>query len=104
MTKDMRKDYRGNDEAVNLSSLQVNGLTTKQLVYSGLKTTVGWAAAEVFSVPGMLATDTVFITILYWGASSRYTSVLPVAAANQFTVTFSGDPGAGAKIQYQVFR
>lgn len=41
MTKDMRKDYRGNDEAVNLSSLQVNGLTTKQLVYSGLKTTVG---------------------------------------------------------------
>lgn len=71
--------------------------------YAGQPTTAGGAAAEVISVPGVLATDYAFVQMVDDGTNN--TTVLnAVCTADTLTVTFSADPGADAIINYQVIR
>lgn len=60
-------------------------------------------AANVISIPGVLATDKVFVTIRTVGGTPR-TIVSAVPAADQITVTFSGDPSTDHRIDYMVVR
>jgi len=62
----------------------------------------GSAIASAF-VPGLLATDLVFVQMVNDG-SNNVTILSVVASANSFQINFSGDPGAGCIINYQVLR
>jgi tetraacyldisaccharide-1-P 4'-kinase len=64
---------------------------------------VGGAGAGpiVVTVTGINATNFVNVTLL--SSSSSVTVVDVTPGTGQFTVTFSGDPGASAIIAYQVF-
>lgn len=53
------------------------------------------------SVPGMLSSGTVTVNLLSSTNPVKVATVVP--GTNQFTVTFSADPGAHAIIQYSAY-
>lgn len=65
-------------------------------------TTTGGAAAEAITVTGLLSTDVVVVS-LRDGGTNTVTIVGYAVAANTLTVTFSGDPGNDAVIDYVAF-
>jgi hypothetical protein len=71
--------------------------------YAGAFTTEGGAAAEAITIPGVLATDLVFIQLAVAGAVPR-TVLSAVPTADTITVTFSGDPDDDHELFYQVLR
>ncbi len=66
-------------------------------------TTVGGAAAEVISVPGVVGTDKVIVS-LYDNGTANVSIVSAVAGTDAITVTFSADPGNDTVIAYVVKR
>jgi len=71
-------------------------------IYSGISVAGDGADVKVISVPGMLATDVVIVQFLV-NASSRYI-VTALPAADQITVTASGNTAVTDFYQYTVFR
>lgn len=71
--------------------------------FAGQHTTAGGAAAEVIALPGALATDLAFVQLVDEGGNNR-TVLKAVMGADTLTVTFSGDPGNDAVVNYQVLR
>ncbi len=71
--------------------------------YAKQYTTVGGNAAEAITIAGALATDLAFVQLVAAGSNSRTVSKA-VVTANTLTVTFSGDPGNDAIINYQLLR
>jgi hypothetical protein len=72
-------------------------------VFAGEHTTVGGAAAEAISIPGLLATDIALCTLAVAGAVPR-TILTSATTADTLTVTFSGDPAGDHVVSYVVFR
>ena len=68
---------------------------------AGIHMTTGGAAAEDISVPGVVNTDAVIVTLHTAGAVPRTISSV-VSAADKITVTFSGDPSNDHKVNYLV--
>lgn len=66
---------------------------------------VGGAASEVFTVTGLLATDTILsVSQSIKGANSLPLLGFNTQAANALTGVYSADPGAAAKIVVTVLR
>lgn len=81
------------------STLQPAGV----IKFAALHQTTGGAAAEAITVTGALNTDLAFVQLADDGTNN--VAVLSAAVtANTLTVTFSADPGADAKIYYQIVR
>ncbi len=67
-------------------------------------TTTGGAAAEAITVTGAVAaTDRAFVQVVSQG-SNTVTVLKAVVTTDTLTVTFSGDPGNNAIINYQLIR
>jgi hypothetical protein len=67
----------------------------------------GGSATETLTVTGLLTTDTILAaTIVEDGANPAYIqeAAKTCAVANQYIVTFSADPGAGAEVRVVVSR
>lgn len=81
------------------------GITPSHVIkFGGQLTSVGGAAAEAFTVTGAVAaTDRAFVQVVDNGPNN-VTALQAVVTNNTLTVTFSGDPGAGAVINYQLIR
>ena len=73
------------------------------VVFSGSFTTVGGDASETISVPGVLATDTVVVSITTAGAVPR-TIEDAVAVTDAINVDFNLDPSNDHVLSYQVSR
>jgi len=72
--------------------------------FMGQPTTVGGAAAEAFTVTGALAaSDRAFVQMVDNG-TNNVTVLQAVVTNDTLTVTFSGDPGNDAVINYQIIR
>lgn len=81
------------------STLQPAGV----IKFAALHQTTGGAAAEAITVTGALNTDLAFVQLADDGTNN--VAVLSAAVtADTLTVTFSADPGADAKIYYQIVR
>ncbi len=81
------------------------GITPSHIIkFASQVTTVGGAAAEAFVVTGAAAaTDRAFVQIVNDGTAN--VSVLQaVVTDNTLTVTFDGNPGNDAVINYQIIR
>ncbi len=91
------------DNAVSLENLD-SGITPSHIVvFAGQPTTAGGGAAEAITVTGALATDLAFVQMVDDG-TNNVTIVNAVVTADTLTVTFSGDPGNDAVINYQLIR
>jgi hypothetical protein len=89
--------------SVTLAKL-ATGVTPSHIIkYAARRTTAGGAAAEDITLTGALATDLAFVRLVSGGTNTVTVSSW-VMAAGKLTVTFSGDPGADAVIEYQVLR
>lgn len=73
------------------------------IVFAGEFTTAGGDADETISVPGMLASDLVFVTLQTAGSTPR-TIIDAAAAADQIDVDMSGDPSTDHVLSYMVLR
>lgn len=89
--------------AVEKSMLAATVRPSHMIVYAGQPTTVGGAAAEAITVTGALNTDLAFVQMVDDG-TNNVTIVDAVVTADTLTVTFSGDPGNDAVINYQLVR
>jgi hypothetical protein len=90
--------------AIDLAMLS-SGITPAAVIkFFDQVTTVGGAAAEAFSVPGALAaSDRAFVQCVDQGTNT--VTVLEAVVTNDtLTVTFSGNPGNDAVINYQIIR
>lgn len=74
-----------------------------QIIFAGIHTTAGGAAAEDITLTGALATDVVVVTLHTAGATPR-TIASAVTATDKATVTFSGDPSTDHLVNYIVTR
>lgn len=74
------------------------------IVYSGLKTTAGGAAAEAITISGAAVGDTVHADVNTNGATPRTIVTGKVTATDTVTVTFSGDPSTDHVINLSVIR
>lgn len=91
------------NDAVSLEHLDDGILPSHVAKFAGEATTAGGAAAEAITVTGLEATDIVTVSLVDDGPNN--VSIASIAAtANTLTVTFSGDPGAGAKVNYIAVR
>jgi hypothetical protein len=88
---------------VTLAKLSATVAPEAIIKFSSQYTTLGGAAAEAITVTGALATDLAFVQLVNHGPNSVSVS-FAVVTSNTLTVTFSGDPGAGAIINYQLTR
>lgn len=80
------------------------GITPSHVVkYAAKYTTVGGAAAEAITIAGVLSTDLPFVQLVNHGANT-VSVAFAVPTTNTLTVTFSGDPGSAAIINYQILR
>ena len=80
------------------------GITPAKIVkYGAQYTTLGGAAAEAIAIAGAVNTDLAFVQLVNHGPNTVSVS-FSVVTANTLTVTFSGDPGAGTIINYQLLR
>lgn len=91
------------DDAVSLENLDAGITPSHIVVYAGQPTTAGGGAAEAITVTGAAATDLAFVQMVDDGTNNT-TIVNAVVTTNTLTVTFSGDPGADAVINYQLLR
>lgn len=88
---------------VTLAKLSA-GITPSHVVkFAANYTTTGGAAAEAIAVVGALNTDLAFVQLVAPGTNTVTVSIA-VMTADTLTVTFSGDPGADAIINYQILR
>lgn len=89
------------DDAVSLEHLDA-GITPSHVErFAGQVTTAGGGAAEAITVTGAAATDLAFVQMVDDGTNNT-TIVNAVVTTNTLTVTFSGDPGADAVINYVI--
>jgi len=81
------------------------GITPSHIIVFGAQyTTVGGAAAEAITVTGAVgATDRAFVQLVAPGSNTVSVSYA-VVTNNTLTVTFSGNPGNNAIINYQIIR
>jgi hypothetical protein len=78
------------------------GNPSHNIKYAGIANYGGGAASFNISVPGVLTTDVVLVTL---AASTNVVYLVKAAsAADNIAVTLSGDPGAATKINYSVLR
>lgn len=78
-------------------------LESSPLLTMAQYTTVGGAAAEAVIISGVLATDLASVQMVNDG-TNNVTVLQAACTANTLTVTFSGNPGAGAVINYWIYR
>jgi hypothetical protein len=78
-------------------------LASHVAVFGGAHTTTGGAAAENFTVTGVLSTDIVVAEVATQGGTPRTLNAV-TAAANSIHLTFSGDPSTDHVVNYLVFR
>lgn len=91
------------DANVTLAKLAA-GITPSHVVkYAAQYTTTGGGAAEGIAIAGVLATDLAFVQLVD-GGTGTVTVSIAVCTADTLTVTFSGDPGNDAVINYQILR
>lgn len=91
------------DNAVSLENLD-SGITPSHVTkFAAEYTTTGGAAAEAITVNGVLATDLAFVQMVDDG-TNNVTVLQAATSADTLTVTFSGDPGNDAVINYQIIR
>lgn len=91
------------DDAVSLEHLD-SGIEPSHVIKFGAQfTTVGGAAAEAITVTGAAATDLAFVRLVNDGTNNVTISSWAVTT-NTLTVTFSGDPGNDAVIDYILIR
>lgn len=89
---------------VTLAKLAAGIAPAGVIKFMGQVTSVGGAAAEAFTVTGAVAaTDRAFVQVVNDGPND-VTILQAVVTANTLTITFSGDPGAGAVVNYQLIR
>jgi hypothetical protein len=90
--------------AITLAKLAAGVAPAAIVKFAAQYTTVGGAAAEAITVTGAVAaTDRAFVQLVNQGPNT-VTVLTAVVTANTLTVTFSGNPGAGAIINYQLLR
>jgi len=88
---------------VTLAKLSAGITPSNVIKFAAQYTTLGGAAAEAITIAGALATDLAFVQLV--GVAGNVVTVLhAVVTTNTLTVTFSGDPGAGDIINYQLIR
>lgn len=92
------------DANVTLGKLS-SGITPAAVIkFFNQYTTTGGAAAEAITVTGAVAaTDRAFVQVVSQGTNT-VTVLKAVVTTNTLTVTFSGDPGSDAIINYQLIR
>lgn len=92
------------DANVTLAKL-ATGISPSHIIkFASQVTTVGGAPAEVITVTGAVAaTDRAFVQVVDNG-TNNVTALEAVVTADTLTVTFSGDPGNDAIINYQLIR
>lgn len=89
---------------VTLAKLAAGITPAAVIKFFGQATTVGGAADEAITVTGAVAaTDRAFVQVVDNG-TNNVTVISAVVTTNTLTVTFSGDPGADAIINYQLIR
>ena len=89
---------------VTLAKLAAGITPAAVIKFFGQVTTAGGAAAEAITVTGAVAaTDRAFVQVVDNG-TNNVTVLQAVVTTNTLTVTFSGDPGADAIINYQLIR
>lgn len=79
-----------------------NVIASHKIAIAGNLTTIGGSSSESFSIPGLLVTDIVMLTL-----KTNPSAVAIRAhslAANSLTITFSADPGTGVVVSYQIIR
>ena len=89
------------DANVTLGKLAAGIAPSHVIRFAGQHTTVGGGAAEAITVTGAAATDLAFVQMVDDG-TANVTIIDAVVTANTLTVTFSGDPGNDAIINYQL--
>lgn len=89
--------------SVTLAKLATGIHPSSIIKFDGQHTTVGGSPAEAITVTGALSTDRAFVQMVDNGTNN--TTVLEAAVtSNTLTVTFSGDPGNDAIINYMLIR
>lgn len=83
---------------------EVDYLTQVELKWAGNLTTVGGAAVETFTVPGLATADLVNVTISASGATPVTVLAANVSAANTLNVTFSSNPSSDHTISVEAYR
>jgi hypothetical protein len=91
------------NSAVTKAKLAAGVKASHMVVYAAANVASVSGAANVVSVPGVLATDAVFIQLRAVGAAPA-TVLTALPAADQITVTFSADPSTDHAFDYQVIR
>lgn len=93
------------DREAKLAQVIVDGLAPggSRIVASGVHTTVGGSATEDIAVPGVQVGDTVVVTLNVEGSTPR-TIDTAIAAADEVSVVFSGDPSTDHVVSYIVMR
>jgi hypothetical protein len=88
---------------VTLAKL-ASGIAPSHVVKFGSRfTTLGGAAAEAITLTGALSSDLAFVRLVNDGTANVTISSWAMTA-DTLTVTFSGDPGNDAIIEYVVYR
>jgi hypothetical protein len=91
------------DPDVTVSSL-LGGGAPYSIVFAGqVQSTGGGGQSEQYSVPGVLATDLVFVQMNVIGAGA-VTVLSAGSGVDQLLVTYSADPSNDHQINYQVVR
>ena len=88
-------------DIINASFMTINNIFANALAFSSADIGGSGAGPIAVSVPGLTASGSVTVNLLSSSNPVSITSV--VLSSNQFAVTFSGDPGASAIIQYSAF-
>lgn len=91
------------DDAVSLEHLDDGVAPGAVIKFAAQATTAGGAPAEAITVTGAAATDLAFVRLVDGGSNTVTVSSWAVTA-NTLTVTFSGDPGNDAVIDYIIVR
>lgn len=89
------------DANVTVGKLAVALQPSHVVKFAGQHTTDGGDAAEAITVTGAADTDLAFVQLVDPGTAD-VSVVRAVVTADTLTVTFSGDPGADAVINYQL--
>lgn len=88
---------------VNLLNSTSSNVTNT--LFAGQLTTVGWAATEAFTIPGILSTDWAFVQMVNLGSTlAGVPALIADCTANTLSVNFGSDPGNDAVINYQILR
>lgn len=91
------------DNAVSLEHLDAAITPSHIVVYAGEFTTAGGDTDETISVPGVVATDLVHVT-LHTAGASPVTIVDASAGTDQIDVDMSADPSTDHVLTYSVLR